>query len=100
MRGTHPNSQKNLKPFEKGESGNPSGRTKAFSNIKDELKELASEEIWRKVEVSDGFDIDFSQYEDRLIGTRKEIVFNVIWELAQKGDKWAIELLERLGCLD
>ena len=25
-RGTHPNSQANLKPFEKGESGNPSGR--------------------------------------------------------------------------
>ena len=39
MRGKHPNSQANLKPFEKGESGNPSGRTKAFSGIKDELKE-------------------------------------------------------------
>ena len=38
MRGKHPNSQKNLKPFGKGESGNPSGRTKSFSGLKDDLK--------------------------------------------------------------
>ena len=43
MRGKHPNSQDNLKPFKKGESGNPSGRTKAFSGLKDDLKILVNE---------------------------------------------------------
>ena len=44
MRGKHPNSQANLQPFEKGQSGNPSGRTKAYSGIKDELKEYVEQQ--------------------------------------------------------
>ena len=40
-KGKHPNSLKNLKPFKEGESGNPSGRAKAFAKLKDDLKALA-----------------------------------------------------------
>jgi len=101
MKGKHPNSQANLKPFVKGESGNPSGRAKAFNGIKKQLQALANDEVYKTIKVSDGFDdIDFSTYEERMVGTRKEVVLNTIWAMAEKGDKWAIELLERQGCLD
>ena len=82
MRGKHPNSQANLKPFEKGESGNPSGRTKAFSGIKDELKEYVN-----KPDFCDG-------------DTPKKDIVERIVIMAKWGDKWALELLDRLGCLD
>ena len=35
--GKHPNSIKNLKPFEKGESGNPGGRPTKFAKMKKAL---------------------------------------------------------------
>mgnify|MGYP000421554984 CR=1 FL=1 len=36
-RGEHPNSQSNLQPFEKGISGNPSGRPYKYENLKKAL---------------------------------------------------------------
>ena len=97
----HPNSLATLKPYEKGISGNPSGRAKAFNGSKKLLQALANDEVYKTIKVSDGFDdIDFSTYEERMVGTRKEVVLNTIWDMAETGDKWAIELLERLGCLD
>ena len=48
MRGQHPNSQKNLKKFKEGESGNPSGRAKAFSKLKAQLKALGKENYFVK----------------------------------------------------
>ena len=88
MRGQHPNSQKNLKKFKEGESGNPSGRAKAFSKLKAQLKALGKEDYFR------------SQFDVNPQGTRRELVHAAIWYKAQDGDKWAILLLERLGCLD
>jgi len=82
MRGKHPNSQDNLKPFEKGVSGNPSGRAKAFNGLKDDLKILVNE-------------TDFMG-ED----THREKIIERIVYMAEIGDWKAIELLERLGCLD
>jgi hypothetical protein len=90
MRGTHPNSQKNLKKFKEGESGNPSGRGKSFTKMKDALKELADEEVETN---QIGWDLICN-------APRKELVHRAIWDKAQDGDKWAIALLERLGCLD
>jgi hypothetical protein len=87
-RGKHPNSQANLQPFEKGVSGNPSGRAKAFSKLKAQLKALGKEDYFR------------SQFDVNPQGTRRELVHTAIWDKAQDGDKWAILLLERLGCLD
>ena len=83
MRGQHQNSQDNLKPFKKGESGNPSGRTKAFSGIKEELKKYVNEthEVYYEF-------------------THKEKIVHGIVEKAEDGDWRAIELLEKLGCLD
>ena len=82
MRGKHPNSQANLQPFEKGQSGNPSGRTKAFTGIKDELKELVHESDWTGEE------------------THREKIVDRIVTMAEFGDWKAIELLQRLGCFD
>lgn len=88
MRGQHPNSQKNLKKFKEGESGNPSGRAKSFSKLKAQLKALGNEDYYR------------NQFDVNPKGTRRELVHHAIWDKAQDGDKWAILLLERLGCLD
>jgi len=82
MRGKHPNSQDNLKPFKKGESGNPSGRMKAFSGIKDELKDYVNKENFVSNETP-----------------RQEIIERIVY-MAKYGDWRAIELLEKLGCLD
>tara|TARA_R100000808_G_C2013561_1_gene65030 strand:- start:33 stop:281 length:249 start_codon:yes stop_codon:yes gene_type:complete len=82
MKGEHPNSRKNLKPFPKGVSGNPSGRPIAFTGIKDELKEVINKQ--------DVFDM----------ATPKMVIVERIICMAKEGDKWALELLERLGCLD
>ena len=43
-RGQNPISQANLKPFEKGTSGNPSGRPSKYENLKKVLKKLNREE--------------------------------------------------------
>ena len=83
MRGKHQNSQDNLKPFKKGESGNPSGRMKAYASIKKELKKYVNEthHIYYKY-------------------THRDIIVHGIVDKAEDGDWKAIELLERLGCLD
>ena len=94
MRGTNPNSIKNLKPFKKGESGNPGGRSKSFTNIKDELKNIGDEVVY------------FESIDDIIDGTgatsktKRQLVLRAIWSNAIDGDFKAIELLERLGCLD
>ena len=93
-RGEHPNSQANLKPFEKGVSGNPLGRPQRFMQLRDVLNEIGDEEIWTP-------EPEFSFDEpSKLIGTRRDIVLIKIWEKAQEGDMQYIMILERLGCLD
>ena len=60
----------------------------AFSKLKAQLKALGKEDYFR------------SQFDVNPQGTRRELVHTAIWDKAQDGDKWAILLLERLGCLD
>jgi hypothetical protein len=93
-RGEHPNSQSNLTPYEKGESGNPNGRPQKFSRLKDELNEVGDEELWTS---EPEFPFDKPK---TLIGTRREIVLRKIWNMAQCGDMTYITILERLGCLN
>ena len=90
MRGKHPNSQDNLKPFKKGESGNPSGRRKSYAGLKDSLNKLADEQ----------YDNDILEDVFTPVATHKERVHLTIWKKAESGDWRAIDLLEQLGCLD
>ena len=94
----HPNSLANLKPFEKGISGNPSGRAIAFKGLEKELKKIGNEEIWISRLKNDDF--IYPEYEDVLLGTRRELVLKAIWDKAQDGDLAFIMILERLGSLD
>ena len=41
----HPNSLKNLKPFVKGQSGNPDGLPKGFKHMKTQLREALNTEV-------------------------------------------------------
>ena len=88
LRGEHPNSLKNLKPFKEGESGNPSGRAKAFAKLKDDLKALADVNVYDDT------------WNSTVLGTRRELVLKGIWDKAQDGKLEFIMILERLGCLD
>ena len=93
----HPNSLANLKPYEEGVSGNPSGRAIAFKGLEKDLKKIGDEELWRKIQKDDGF--GFPEHEDVLLGTRRELVLKAIWRKAQDGDLAFIIILDRLGSL-
>ena len=88
MKGKHPNSLKNLKPFKEGENGNPSGRVKAFAKLKDDLKALADVDVYDDT------------WNSTVLGTRRELVLKAIWDKAQDGKLEFIMILERLGCLE
>ena len=92
-RGEHPNSQSNLTPYEKGESGNPNGRPQRFSQLKDVFNKIGDIELW-------GGGDEIFGIPNRLIGTKRDMVHRKIWEKAEGGDMQCIMILERLGCLD
>ena len=86
-RGKHPNSLKNLTPFQKGVSGNLGGRPYKYKELAESLNKIGDEvELdWR--EKSKGY-------------TNREGVIKKIWSKALDGDIKFIQLLAYLGCLD
>ena len=87
-RGNHPKSQANLKPWEKGESGNPDGRPKKYLKLKKSLDKFG-----RKT---------FGQWDIGVSGCdnyKDEVLFQ-IWSKATKGSISHIKILAELGCLD
>jgi hypothetical protein len=89
-RGKHPNSQKNLKPFKKGQSGNPSGKPTKFANLKGALDKWST----------DTSVADFLGEPPSHATTMKERVHWRIWYKATQGDTKCIEILAQIGCLD
>ena len=89
-RGTHPNSQANLKPFEKGESGNPLGRPHKYANLKKQIIEYGK----KKPTADWDFDVLLSE------PTYREEIIKQIWVQAKKGNLQYTKFLADLGCLD
>ena len=89
--GKHPSSLKNLRPFKKGESGNPGGRTKKYVNLKKALDRWGEKEI----------DYDLWDFPTATNGqSLKEQVIFAIWDKARRGNVKCMEILAQLGCLD
>ena len=88
--GKHPNSINNLKPYEKGQTGNPGGRPVKFAKMKVAL------DRWGKEEHA----FDFWDCPPSLAKTMKDQVHWRIWYKAIHGDNRCIEILAQLGCLD
>ena len=89
--GKHPNSLSNLKPYEKGVSGNPGGRSMKFKNLKTALDRWGEKyidyDLWEIPSATDGESL-------------KEQVIFAIWDKARRGNVRCIEILAQLGCLD
>ena len=84
--GKHPNSLKNLKKWEKGESGNPIGRPLKYQKLKQELQKLGNEIT--------------NDYYDKPLGARKEQLLKKMWKMAIHGDIQMIKVLLWLGVFD
>ncbi|MDP6821592.1 MAG: DUF5681 domain-containing protein [Candidatus Marinimicrobia bacterium] len=94
--GKHPNSLANLKPYEKGQSGNPGGRPTKYKKLGDALLPLG-----KKREVKYEWDENQEEYVNfESDDTYREEVLEVIWQRARNGDIKYVELLAQLGCLD
>ena len=95
-KGKNPASQKNLKKWKPGESGNPGGRPRKYNRLKKSLLKYVNKKdkkyIW-----DDGAN-QYKTVENDL--TYREEVLNVIWNQARKGSLKHIELLAGIGCLD
>jgi hypothetical protein len=87
-RGEHPNSQSNLKPFEKGVSGNPSGRPSKQVKLKEALMKYG--------------DIEKNQWGNFNSPSKnlRESVLLTVWFEADKGSIQHLKLLAELGCLN
>ena len=88
--GKHPNSIKNLKPYETGQTGNPGGRPVKLAKMK------VAMDRWGKEEVA----FDFWDLPPSDAKTMKDQVHWRIWQKATHGDNRCIEILAQLGCLD
>jgi len=88
--GKHPNSLANLRPFKKGVSGNPGGRSTKFMKLKKSLDRWGNDEI----------PYDFWDMPPDNASTMKEQVLYKIWDKARHGNLRCMEILAQLGCLD
>ena len=84
-RGKHPNSQANLKPFEKGLSGNAGGRPIKYAKFKKALEPYGDME---------------SNTWGRKDWTKKEVVLEKIWCMAEEGSVPHLTILANMGLLD
>ena len=93
-RGQNPASQANLKPFEKGTSGNPSGRPVKNAKFIDALIEHG-----KKIGIR--HQSSFTTGEEKLIdeGSYNFQVVDNVWQRAKQGELPYIKLLHELGVL-
>ena len=84
--GNHPNSRANLRPWEPGTSGNPSGKNSLNEKLRQALNAIGDEETFN--------------YKDESEGTKRNQVLEVVWHRAIRGDLKYVQLLAGLGCLD
>ena len=84
------NFEYHLKPFKKGESGNPGGRSSKYIKLKKALDRWGNEEI----------PYDFWDMPPDEATTMKEQVLYKIWDRARHGNLRCMEILAQLGCLD
>ena len=94
--GRHPNSLANLKPYEKGQSGNPGGRVTKYKKLSDALLPYA-EKRETKHKWDENLEV-FVNVESE--DTYREEVLEIIWRRARGGNIKYVELLAQLGCLD
>ena len=88
-RGEHPSSKANLRPWKKGESGNPDGRPHRYNGLKKALESLLDEEV------SD-WNIDFGSPD----GPRRLRILIGFLNKAHEGSLSHIQFLAGLGCFD
>ena len=94
--GRHPNSLANLKPYEKGQSGNPGGRSTKYQKLADALLPYAE-----KRETKHKWNDNLEKFENiESEDNYREEVLKMIWKRARNGDIKYVELLARIGCLD
>ena len=84
-RGEHPNSKDNLVPFEKGLSGNAGGRPIKYAKFKNALMKYADKptNTWGRKD-----------------WTKKEVVLEKIWCMAEEGSVPHLTILANMGLLD